>query len=213
MKRELNIMVWWPTLLYYISEIPVLNLSLLRFQGEIFWVVMPCSAVVVYQCFRGPCCLHFTLKKEAAWTSNAGILPLIHGITTQKTLMWDITMKSSNFTLLRFFKFIYSFHGCGMIFPLSVPTYPQVIPSSLVCQNLFLAADTLWLMPKWKWLSLIVSNGNQRSVQHSSGLDINVRSMCVGREIARFHPFDYWYVFFVLYLSLVGDKAWNCLYI
>jgi hypothetical protein len=33
----------------------------------VFWVVTPCSAVVGYQRFRGPCCLHFTLKMQAAW--------------------------------------------------------------------------------------------------------------------------------------------------
>jgi len=26
-------------------------------QVEVFWVVTPCSVVVGYQCFRGPCCL------------------------------------------------------------------------------------------------------------------------------------------------------------
>jgi len=25
---------------------------------EVFWVVSPCSVVVGYQRFRGPCCLH-----------------------------------------------------------------------------------------------------------------------------------------------------------
>jgi len=24
----------------------------------VFWVVMPCSIAVGYQCFGGPCCLH-----------------------------------------------------------------------------------------------------------------------------------------------------------
>jgi hypothetical protein len=24
----------------------------------VFWVVAPCSLVEIYQCFRGPCCLH-----------------------------------------------------------------------------------------------------------------------------------------------------------
>jgi len=40
-------------------------------QDEVFWVVTPCSVVVGYQRFGGPCCshLHFTLKTEAAWTS------------------------------------------------------------------------------------------------------------------------------------------------
>jgi hypothetical protein len=37
------------------------------FQAEVFWVVTPCSAVLGYQRFRGPC---FTLKMEAVWTSE-----------------------------------------------------------------------------------------------------------------------------------------------
>jgi hypothetical protein len=31
---------------------------------ESFWVVMLCSVVVVYQCFRGPCCLHLQDRIE-----------------------------------------------------------------------------------------------------------------------------------------------------
>jgi len=76
-------------------------------QVEIFWVIRPCSVVVGYQRFRGPCCLHlqgegvgdgknghkywsgvqvggtsryplgsdlvFTLKMEAAWTSETSV--------------------------------------------------------------------------------------------------------------------------------------------
>jgi len=34
------------------------------FQVEVFWVVMTCSAVIGYQCFRGPYCLH--LQGEVA---------------------------------------------------------------------------------------------------------------------------------------------------
>jgi len=37
------------------------------FQVKVFWVVTPCSAVVRYQRFRGPCCL--PLRDEV------GILP------------------------------------------------------------------------------------------------------------------------------------------
>jgi hypothetical protein len=40
---------------------------------EFFWVVMPCSVVVGYQCFRSPCCLHpqgLRVKMVAAWTSE-----------------------------------------------------------------------------------------------------------------------------------------------
>jgi len=51
-------------------EIPLLyrvpKLNFLILQVEAFWVVMPCSVVVRYQHFRG----HFTLKMEAAWTSE-----------------------------------------------------------------------------------------------------------------------------------------------
>jgi hypothetical protein len=43
-----------------------------KIQVEVFWVVTPCSVVVGYQCFRGPCCLHlhFTIKMEAARSSE-----------------------------------------------------------------------------------------------------------------------------------------------
>jgi hypothetical protein len=41
-----------------------------KVQVEVFLVVMLCSVVVGHQCFRGPCCIHFTLKMEAAWTSE-----------------------------------------------------------------------------------------------------------------------------------------------
>jgi hypothetical protein len=30
----------------------------MKIQDVVFWVVMPCSDVVGYQCFGGPCCLH-----------------------------------------------------------------------------------------------------------------------------------------------------------
>jgi hypothetical protein len=43
-----------------------------KIQFKVFWVVMPCSVVVGYECFGGPCqiYLHFTLKMEAAWFSK-----------------------------------------------------------------------------------------------------------------------------------------------
>jgi hypothetical protein len=31
---------------------------ILLVQVQLFWVMMLCSVVVGYQCFRGPCCLH-----------------------------------------------------------------------------------------------------------------------------------------------------------
>jgi hypothetical protein len=33
----------------------------------VFWVVAPCSLVEVYQCFRGPCCLHHQGDIRVAW--------------------------------------------------------------------------------------------------------------------------------------------------
>jgi hypothetical protein len=45
------------------------------FQVAVFWVVKPCSVVVGYRRFRGPRCLHrhFTMKMEAAWTSETSV--------------------------------------------------------------------------------------------------------------------------------------------
>jgi len=37
-------------------------------QVEVFWVVMPCSIAVVYQCFGGPCCL--CLQDEVSGVRN-----------------------------------------------------------------------------------------------------------------------------------------------
>jgi hypothetical protein len=33
-------------------------LTAVSMKFAVFWVVAPCSLVEVYQCFRGPCCLH-----------------------------------------------------------------------------------------------------------------------------------------------------------
>jgi hypothetical protein len=40
------------------------TLTAVKIQINVFWVVTPCSVVVGYQGFGGPCCLHihFTLK-------------------------------------------------------------------------------------------------------------------------------------------------------
>jgi hypothetical protein len=38
----------------------------LRIEVEVFWVMTPCSAVVAYQCFRGPCCLHLQGKEDGS---------------------------------------------------------------------------------------------------------------------------------------------------
>jgi hypothetical protein len=52
----------------------------------VFWVVVPCSLVGVYQCFRGPCCLH-----------HQGHSTRLHDATTQKTaiLVWQKFSKVS----------------------------------------------------------------------------------------------------------------------
>jgi hypothetical protein len=36
----------------------VLEGGLNSYKMAVFWVIVPCSLVVVYQRFRGPCCLH-----------------------------------------------------------------------------------------------------------------------------------------------------------
>jgi len=39
----------------------------LMIQVKVFWVMMLCSIVVGYQCFRGPCYSIIKVKMEAAW--------------------------------------------------------------------------------------------------------------------------------------------------
>jgi hypothetical protein len=36
-----------------------------KIQVEVFWVVTPCSVVVGYQRFRGPCCLHLLVNGDS----------------------------------------------------------------------------------------------------------------------------------------------------
>jgi hypothetical protein len=33
-------------------------MKMMVIQVEVFWIVMPCSGVVGYQCFGGCCCFH-----------------------------------------------------------------------------------------------------------------------------------------------------------
>jgi hypothetical protein len=42
----------------------------------ILWVLIPCSDMVGYHCFGGPCCLHLQIevKREAAWSSEMLVL-------------------------------------------------------------------------------------------------------------------------------------------
>jgi len=37
------------------------------FQVEVFWAVTPCSIVVGYQRFGGPCCLHLQGEVSGSW--------------------------------------------------------------------------------------------------------------------------------------------------
>jgi hypothetical protein len=39
----------------------------------IFWVVTPCSDLVLYRRFGGPCGLHFGMKMEVAWYSETSV--------------------------------------------------------------------------------------------------------------------------------------------
>jgi len=58
-----------------------------KIQAKVFWVVMLCSVVVLYQCFRGP--WHPFVEMEAAWTSECWhTSTTLRGITTQRTSTW-----------------------------------------------------------------------------------------------------------------------------
>jgi hypothetical protein len=70
-------------------------------------VVMPCSDVVRWQCFRGPLC------KEAAGFSKVCIIPCHYLMSTRKTMevrtWWSsLMLPSSNYWLRRFKKSSYS---------------------------------------------------------------------------------------------------------
>jgi hypothetical protein len=61
------------------------------FQVEVFGVVAPCSVVVEYQRFRGPCYLYLQSEDGGSIVlRNVGILPTttIRCVTTQKTSTW-----------------------------------------------------------------------------------------------------------------------------
>jgi hypothetical protein len=52
-----------------------------KIQVAVFWIMAPCSVVVGYQRFRGPCCLHLqhgSLKRRCLTTT-------LNDIKTQKT--------------------------------------------------------------------------------------------------------------------------------
>jgi hypothetical protein len=54
------------------NDQPDASLEAGEVQVGVFSVVMPCSVLVGYNSFRGPCCLHpqGEGKMEAAWTSE-----------------------------------------------------------------------------------------------------------------------------------------------
>jgi hypothetical protein len=62
------------------------------FWVQVFRVVTPCSVLVGYQCFIGPCCLHLQdeVKMEAAWTSE---MPVSHHDFTQHYGPEDLDLK------------------------------------------------------------------------------------------------------------------------
>jgi len=55
--------------MHFHSKIGVFTAVML--QVEFFWIAIPCSVVVGYQCFGGTCCLH--LQGEVNGTGKIGI--------------------------------------------------------------------------------------------------------------------------------------------
>jgi hypothetical protein len=62
---ETMILIW--ILINYFTDVRFEALTAVKIQ-VVFWVVMPCSVVVGYQCFRGSCQLH--PEGEVLWTSE-----------------------------------------------------------------------------------------------------------------------------------------------
>jgi len=59
-------------------------------------VLLGCDAIVVgYQSFKGPCCLHLQHGPLERWYPTT-----LHGVTTQKTLVFSIERESNHITPL-----------------------------------------------------------------------------------------------------------------
>jgi len=52
----------------------------IKIQFMVFWVVVPCNAVVGCHRFGGPCCLHLQRGLLKRWYSTT----TLYGVTTQK---------------------------------------------------------------------------------------------------------------------------------
>jgi hypothetical protein len=59
------------SLRYLISDASFQAFKAVMFQVEVSWVITPCSVVVGYQDFGGPCCFH--LQGEVAGVGENGI--------------------------------------------------------------------------------------------------------------------------------------------
>jgi len=68
-------------------------------QVEVFCVGTQCSVVVGYQSFGDPCCLHLVKW----WFSST----TLDRITTQKTSIWNITVKTSKFLSPQYVQLLY----------------------------------------------------------------------------------------------------------
>jgi hypothetical protein len=62
--------------------------TVVMFKVEVFWVVMPCSVMVGYQHFRGPCCLH--VQGEVAGMGGNSIDISLHHFTLKDRVIVDI---------------------------------------------------------------------------------------------------------------------------
>jgi len=60
-------------------------LTVVKIHIEVFWVVMPCSVAVGYQCFRGPHCFH--LQGEVSGNGKKGIHKWVWGTGGWQSLL------------------------------------------------------------------------------------------------------------------------------